>query len=986
MIQPIHGDATRAYFAPMRPVALRSALVQHADLLIALLVLLAYWPLASFQNALTDGDTMNCWLPWRWSIATSLHDAALPWWNPLQQMGYPMHADLQGPAWYVEAIALAGTIGMGPAVLQVLFLGYVIIGGWGMRRLALHLTGHEDGALLAGLAYALSGFFTAHTMHFYAIISAAWLPWAFWSVLRGLDAPGWRNSALMAVFFHLLITGGNHTFLLIAAYPLMALVVHGLWQSWRGGGLTLLRPIVVHGAAAILLIALTSAGTLHAVVEVGDHVERLGGLSLAQAEQNPMTWSGLASALLPAMATAHVDLLGTDPTMANAFFGLLPLVLALLALSFVRGGRPVIFLATALLSGLAALGAATPLHGLLWRFLPGLDLFRFPSYYWYFVSLGLLPWAAEGLHRLHDPRYRRWMLYGVAGLSILLITACIHLFLQHPSDDLFGHVLTPRSATWPARVLQNAVVVVLLLVMTALVLARRWDRRWLLLIIAVEGLAAVHFTSWSTSLHEAPPSALQARLDLQPHGPVFPVLHPMGQDRDGAAAIHPFWLNTRNFQNGPSHDGFNSFWLKGHQTLTRDHPLLHASMLQRPWVSLSDDVRVMPVDGPPPHDTIADRQVVWIPDQQASIPQLALGSGPVTELAAYDHQGFSVRTRTQGPSFLLVQQNLYPGWVVKVDGAAVPLVPANVAAFGAFVPAGDHVVDVRYERPTLRWVLIAGHGILFVLLLALSWSSALRWPWIMATVVLIGLWSWSVFAHVPKASRIAGQWAEVEAALAAWSTEPVVVNTDRPLPDGPARRLLRMDAPDEVLALEQQIGLPVPDKLACAWHGLPLSLSMRAFLQDNYAVPQLRAGGADAGAWLLVRGSDPKPLVAVHQVSEEQVLVSPERSYTAAFRTRVGELMGAGHEHLVIDLRYRCNGGAEPRLVLERKLGDRTVDYEAVSLQSPPDDGVFHAAYIVRPLDLFPVSEEELGFYLWNASSDTLWVKDIRVRIGKVME
>jgi hypothetical protein len=309
-----------------------------------------------------------------------------------------------------------------------------------------------------------------------------------------------------------------------------------------------------------------------------------------------------------------------------------------------------------------------------------------------------------------------------------------------------------------------------------------------------------------------------------------------------------------------------------------------------------------------------------------------------------------------------------------------------VAAFGAFVPAGDHVVDVRYERPTLRWVLIAGHGILFVLLLALSWSSALRWPWIMATVVLIGLWSWSVFAHVPKASRIAGQWAEVEAALAAWSTEPVVVNTDRPLPDGPARRLLRMDAPDEVLALEQQIGLPVPDKLACAWHGLPLSLSMRAFLQDNYAVPQLRAGGPDAGAWLLVRGSDPKPLVAVHQVSEEQVLVSPERPYTAAFRTRVGELMGAGHEHLVIDLRYRCNGGAEPRLVLERKLGDRTVDYEAVSLQSPPDDGVFHAAYIVRPLDLFPVSEEELGFYLWNASSDTLWVKDIRVRIGKVME
>lgn len=969
----------------MRPVALRSALVQHADLVIALLVLLAYWPLASFQNALTDGDTMNCWLPWRWSIATSLQDAALPWWNPLQQMGYPMHADLQGPTWYVEAIALAGTIGMGPAVLQVLFLGYVIIGGWGMRRLALHLTGHEDGPLLAGLAYALSGFFTAHTMHFYSIISAAWLPWAFWSVLRGMDAPGWRNSALMVVFFHLLLTGGNHTFLLIAAYPLVALVVHGLWQAWLGGGLTLLRPIVVHGALAILLIAFTSAGTLHAVVEVGEHVERLGGLSLAQAEQNPMTWSGLTSVVLPAMATANVDMLGTDPTMANAFFGLVPLVLALLALSFVRGGRPVIFLATALLSGLAALGAATPLHGLLWRFLPGLDLFRFPSYYWHFVSIGLLPWAAEGLHRLDDPRCRRWMLYGVAGLSVLLITACIHLFVQHPSGDLFGHVLTPRSVTWPARVLQNAVLVFLLLVFTAVVLARGWDRRWLVLIIALEGLAAVHFTSWSTSLQEAPPSALQARLDLQPRGPVFPVLHPMGQARDGAAAIHTFWLNTRNFQNGPSHDGFNSFWLKGHQGLTRDHPLLFASMLKRPWISLSDDVREMPAQGPPPHDPIADRLVAWVQELPPSGPEFALGRSSL-ELLAFDHQGFRARTRTEGASFLLVQQNHYPGWRIDVDGKDVPVVPANVAAFGAFVPAGEHVVDVRYDRPALRWVLIVGHGILFVLLLALSWSSAPRWPWIMATVVLIGLWSCSVFGHVPKAARLADQWAEVEAAHSAWSAGPMLVNTDRPLPDGPVHRILRVDAPDEVLALEKRIGLPMPDTLACGWHGLPLSLSMRALLQDNYSTPKARAGGLDAGAWLLVRDSDRKPLIAVHQVSEEQVLVSPERPYTPAFRTRVGELRVAGHDHLIIDLHYRCAGGAEPRLVLERKLGDRTVDYEAVSLQTPPADGVFHAAYIVRPLDLFPVSEEELGIYLWNSSSDTLWVKDIRVRVGKVME
>jgi hypothetical protein len=393
--------------------------IRHGWFWIAIAVLLAYWPLTTFQYGLSEGDTLDCWLPWRHFIAASLKDGGMPTWNPLQQMGYPIHADLQGPAWYPEALILGGTVGMGPHVLQLLFLLYLIIGGCGMRLFTRELIGHDQSALITGVAYALCGFFTAHAMHFYAVISAAWMPWLLWALLRLLKAPGRRTALIASVFLFLLLTGGNHTFLIVVAWPVVFLIALTCLEAWRRGDRDHVRAILMNGSLAIAAAVIMSCGTMHALWEVSPYINRVQGLDLASAQQEPFTPAALKSVLWPAAATADADALGTDITMGNGYFGVLMLLFAICGVRHVRGHAFWVFSVFALIAALAAFGPLLPVHGMLWRFVPGMDLFRFPSYFWYFVILFLLPVAGLGISRVLRREIKHLPLI-VSGVFILL--------------------------------------------------------------------------------------------------------------------------------------------------------------------------------------------------------------------------------------------------------------------------------------------------------------------------------------------------------------------------------------------------------------------------------------------------------------------------------------------------------------------------------------------------------------------------------------
>ena len=144
-------------------------------LLLLLLAIVGFWQIAFLKYSVTH-DMINCWLPWRYYISQCLQNHIFPFWNPYQQLGYPIHADLQGPTWYLESLLLSITTGQTNYTLQFLFIGYVFIAGVGMYFLSLCFQPNRNAAFLVGASYMLGGFFVAHVQHFYAIIGAAWLP------------------------------------------------------------------------------------------------------------------------------------------------------------------------------------------------------------------------------------------------------------------------------------------------------------------------------------------------------------------------------------------------------------------------------------------------------------------------------------------------------------------------------------------------------------------------------------------------------------------------------------------------------------------------------------------------------------------------------------------------------------------------------------------------------------------------------------------
>ena len=79
--------------------------------------------------------------------------------------------------------------------------------------------------------------------------------------------------------------------------------------------------------------------------------------------------------------------------------------------------------------------------------------------------------------------------------------------------------------------------------------------------------------------------------------------------------------------------------------------------------------------------------------------------------------GMTLRVTADRPAALVVLDNYYSEWRAEVDGEAVPLVRANLAFRALPVPAGEHVVTLRYAPRSLRTGVLASAALLLALLL-----------------------------------------------------------------------------------------------------------------------------------------------------------------------------------------------------------------------------------------------------------------------------
>jgi hypothetical protein len=95
------------------------------------------------------------------------------------------------------------------------------------------------------------------------------------------------------------------------------------------------------------------------------------------------------------------------------------------------------------------------------------------------------------------------------------------------------------------------------------------------------------------------------------------------------------------------------------------------------------------------------------------------GDWQPARLVSADRHHLRIEADAPSAAILVVSEVWYPGWSVTVDGVAAPLLRADYAFRGVALPAGKHVVEMRFvSRPTRLGLELSAVGLLGLLALA----------------------------------------------------------------------------------------------------------------------------------------------------------------------------------------------------------------------------------------------------------------------------
>ncbi len=384
-----------------------------------LVVMVGFWQVALGISALKF-DLIDVVFPFRYHFSECIQADIFPFWNPYLQTGTPFFADLQVPFYYPELLWVSLAGGYSVYTMHLLFVGYVAMAALGMYRLAFYFNRHRIASLVAGVAYALSGYITGHGQHFFLLVGAAWIPWVILYYIRMCREPNPLLILKTGVFVFLLVTGAYQALSVVMAYLLAGLFLLFLGQSLRHPSGLPWRTLLIRNLLLLLLIAALCSPLIASVLEIRGQVARLGeGVSLEKTLQYVQSPVFLSTFVVPAHFLSQPKFLGNiDISMINHSIGIITLLFLIPALVRRRSTLEYVILAFGLI--IFASSFSIPLRTLMYRYLPMMNLFLYPAFTRVFGLLALILVASGGMARfdlLKGPRMR-WV-FVLAGAELV---------------------------------------------------------------------------------------------------------------------------------------------------------------------------------------------------------------------------------------------------------------------------------------------------------------------------------------------------------------------------------------------------------------------------------------------------------------------------------------------------------------------------------------------------------------------------------------
>ena len=245
------------------------------------IAILAFWQIIFFIHP-TKWDMIDCFYPWRFHIGECLQNGKLPFWNPYQNLGYPIHADPSSGAWYPFVWIIGYVFGYNIYAIGFELWIHVFIAAIGFYKLSQTLKLNKHTAFIAAVCYMLCGIFIGNAQHLPYVISACWLPFIINYYLRVGQEKIFSNSVKAAFFLFLLITGGYPAFTIILFYLLLIFFFYFGIKYFTHDKKEMLR-FFKRNILFFVLTILMSSGILFSVYEVAPYISRTSNFSVEEA-------------------------------------------------------------------------------------------------------------------------------------------------------------------------------------------------------------------------------------------------------------------------------------------------------------------------------------------------------------------------------------------------------------------------------------------------------------------------------------------------------------------------------------------------------------------------------------------------------------------------------------------------------------------------------------------------------------------------------
>lgn len=682
--------------------------------------------------ALAGLDVRSLFFPWWEFTRTAVLSGRLPLWDANSFSGYPFLSNPQ--------VALFYPLNWPLLLLPVRFalswhvLVHLVVAGLGMFLLVQHLSGSRTGAWLAALTFTFSGFISARIWagHIGLIATDAWLPWLLLATAWSVQRRSVWVAMVAGLPLALAILAGHTTSLLYIGLAWGLFALYLLWimpQRW----------LVVRQMAIMTVLGFLLAGVqLVPLAEFSTVSSRAAEPTFEFATAYSLPPSHVITWLLP-------EFFG-EPTRAGYwsvpafdeltyYVGLLPLLG--LALALRKPSRlSWFYLALVALGFLLALGSYGFLYGLFYDLLPPFRLARAPgraAFLLVFALPALLGEAIAQWERMDwtDKQFNfmRWLVGGTAVAILTSLAATGAIFAaQHPTET--SGRLWHQLGGW-GLALVGVLIGGWLLVRFFVEPDGRKKRWWLggLTLLLLADLWIFGFKLVQVGETAVDPLWTDAKQII---GETDQRVLPWGISifaQNGAAQVglgSVFGYNALEvganiaFASSVPDPRSTAYDILGAGYVVATTPLQGVEEGERPlqllgnteraWVyrrgrtlplaRLVTQVEIIPDAAQATarvHQVDFDPTTTVILDTEPDCNLSGEASGGTAVISEKANGTWQIQTDSPTPALLVLSETAYPGWRVFVDGVEQEWQTAYTAVRATCVPAGEHIVEWRYQ-------------------------------------------------------------------------------------------------------------------------------------------------------------------------------------------------------------------------------------------------------------------------------------------------